>query len=351
MVYSNVSIRCMEITYRHNILHIDTIFYFEVVKNRSSSLPVVCSRLRYQPASALLRRRIDLASSTVTPIRIADTRCRRLIVRIPIVKLHSNQLLTLLTNNKMKIKFDKKVLDKALDDLYGEIEKIWPEEFKDYFPEAKESMRLAHEHYCQGIPKNGPIKLAVFSESHSRTDKRILGCKVAMTDSLKEVLQREKLDSKWMEIGHVNLVHCPTYGLHQYLDFVNEGDDDFRLSRKANGTPTFWKLLSVLAGEQEDLCAENWDHNFDHLRGRHCLVSKLDILDVMKENGIVFMDVSPMFIHLAAGTINVQNKTTGTYYFTPAEKLPTKIVKQLLRASWDKYAKKFLEYLQPQNLM
>jgi len=65
----------------------------------------------------------------------------------------------------------------------------------------------------------------------------ILGCKVPMAESLKEVPQRENLDSKWLKMGHLNLVHCLTCGLHHDLDFDNKDGDVFKLS--ANSTLIF----------------------------------------------------------------------------------------------------------------
>jgi hypothetical protein len=267
-----------------------------------------------------------------------------------------------------------------------------------------ESALLAHQYYMKHVPQHNPhdsnhrIRLLVLGESHATTMSEVSG-----------LPQRSGNESD-LHFGHLNLVHCLSYGEPQLLrypvdatnDSSTKGKNDKDLEKRLqcqigsinSGTPQFWKLLSTLAGELDDCDMNDQDvfnNAFNHLlktvktkttettttkitqpnavatpkrcvltkQAKHELIlqrneqrvkNKANILKQLAERRIVFADVSPVSIYLSSGTITVESKK-GNKYSTPRSKLSAKTRQTITRLAWDLYAAHLVRELQPQYLM
>ena len=192
--------------------------------------------------------------------------------------------------------------------------------------------------------------------------------------------------------GHLNLVHCLSYGESWLLEKHDDSNkDDNETTFKSKGTPPFWRLLATLAGQVDiedgkedplDPYIEAWNNGKgvsrtkadvatrmeqDHLRDtyqqlffniiggkvkrKERVKHKVCILKTLQQRGIVFADVCPLPIYVAGGTKEAVNKKTGETYWTPSYKLSTREYKNVVGAAWEHYAVPMIQELRPQRIV
>lgn len=155
--------------------------------------------------------------------------------------------------------------------------------------------------------------------------------------------------------GHINLVHCISYGEGWLLDQSKFS----KLSRGEQqsvscGTNQFWRVLSVLAGDcaehttgndglivYDTLDNENFKHAFVHVIGSDkcdkskmcCLVAgKVRIQMILWQKKIVLADVCPVPIYSGIGNpAKRMNKVTGKFYTDRQKKFTEKESQLILK--------------------
>jgi hypothetical protein len=227
-----------------------------------------------------------------------------------------------------------------------EISKIWPKKALKKDVCSVETALLAHRYYMHHLPK-GPVQLLVLAESHAATDENIVGLK-----------QTKIGESQAIHLGHLNLVHCLSYGEPWILDSTEEIVE--QKNAVCRGTPQFWKLLSTLAGELENCeFTENTSpaELFPHLVGgglkerKNRLDAKARVFEKLKQRGVMFADVSPISIYTGGGKEMATNKTTGKEYWSYAKALGDKERKAILTTAWNEYAQHLVEHIRPRYLV
>lgn len=235
-----------------------------------------------------------------------------------------------------------------LQHVFAEVNKIWPLELEEYKEGMEHAAAIADKYYrsvTAHLSKGQRMNLIVLSESHSRTKLDILDRQI--------LPEHQDLVTKEYHKGHVNLVHCLTYGEPWLAGITSEQDGSI-----ARGTPTFWRILSVLSGEQQHMTEDDdeYDDAFAHVVKKQAdkterVKAKIAVLDRMKKNGIGFLDISPIHIFLAAGVKVATNKTTGTKYNTPSKVLPASVKNAIINLCWDHYMAPLLEIARPKHFV
>jgi hypothetical protein len=228
--------------------------------------------------------------------------------------------------------------------LYEAIKKLWPSDLEGML-ETEEAMNIAHQYHMASIPENERLKVLVLGESHSRTPNEIIGRQIP--DKFNELIPE-----KMRNLGHLNLVHCLSYGeLHLLVDKEESAN-----YAKAS-TATWWKVLATLAGR----CAPDhngtdpllgcqkkaWTETFKDLvcgcgspgsaQREQLIKNKVQILEDLKRFRIGLMDISPIAIFLASGTETKVNKKTGNRYQNPIKKLDSRSYSAIMELCWSKY--------------
>jgi hypothetical protein len=237
---------------------------------------------------------------------------------------------------------------------------MWPKD-KMQFMTSVSTATLVDAHYRASIPSEGPVKLAVLSESPCFTRDDLVAMKADPT-ILEEAGMEELAEDL---LFHVNLVHCLTYGEAWTIDptTIPEKSED-KKRQYSNGTPAFWKFLATMAGrvdvdeEGNDplQSQETIDKAFEPLTRspkKLCarLKYKIQILKDLKEKGIVLIDVSPFAIYFGSKTVTRYNQKTGKPYYTPAYKLSSKEYNMIISTAFETYSGPFLHDIKPENVL
>lgn len=288
-----------------------------------------------------------------------------------------------------------------VEGLIDEYREIWPEELKQYFEGLPESVRLADKFYRShcfnsrsligpGCPLSEEERpnLVVISESHGRTKPDLLGQEISEK-------YHESIPEQFRPAGHLNLVHCLSYGEAWLVEGGLGGNTAAR-----SGTPEFWKMLAIMSGEltagDVPITEENWKTAFSHLAKTACekkamsrkpagmsakseprtetkdsnpkpltpanqgeckendlarLKVKIRILIKLQERRIKLLDLSLAHIYLASGTKTVTRKDGKGTYYTPRHKLSQTVQKKLHCATWERYLKPLLQQVRPHNIV
>jgi hypothetical protein len=221
------------------------------------------------------------------------------------------------------------------------------------------------------------IQLLIMAESHAATDPSIVGERIDFTS---EGSNQDLLNC--FNIGHLNLVHCLSYGEGWLLPEKEIGYLNSTSKRGiATGTKQFWRALAALSGEfdfnndsttkkakltekdplgNEDETLASFNSKFAHfeaqqkrdiLSGERRLAAKANIIQALRKRGILLVDVSPVPIYAGGGTETIINKTTGKPYTTKKNKLPMETYNKIIRAAWNNYAKYLLQRYRPKNVL
>lgn len=235
--------------------------------------------------------------------------------------------------------------------IHHHIMSAWPEKFEKYRP-TLEDAQLCHQHYqhCaqQVVNKGRRIKVLMVAESSARTPPEILG---------RQILPEHQAKLKgWYYLKHNNLVHSISYG-EDWL--IRTLQDIIKGGAKNTGTPVFWKLLSVLAGEtdMESLTEETFGEAFPKLKSgtttrqrQARLDHKISILQQLENLGIVLIDLSPVSIYLGAGMKTVLNKE-GKPYNTPNAQWTESQLRPIFKIAWEEHLKPMLLHYRPESVL
>jgi hypothetical protein len=205
--------------------------------------------------------------------------------------------------------------------------------------------------------------LLIIAESLAHTHLDNLGKRVFDEH---QILLKSKV-----HFGHINLVHCLSYSENWLLEDMSQkkkgtkrgggvdqgGVGQLTKKKPTNcGTPQFWRVLSCLALEQNELTLgdENFEGSFAHLGGQDHklrLHHKMQVLQTLNKNNIVLMDLSPVPLYLGASRIFVDNKKTGIPYHTPADKWSVPEFRNMIKIAWDLYCRLMLLECKPKAIL
>lgn len=255
-------------------------------------------------------------------------------------------------SKRNKSKF-KSLEEAQIKKAHAAITKVWPKGNAAHMP-CLDACQLTHKYYKESAPSQ--VKLLVLSESPNYTNPLALGVKAVVDD-----------DSHH---GHVNLVHCTSYGENWMLP------EEFQNDRSINaGTRQFWRLFSVLAGDQDILeegndpleqngTIESFNAIFSHIQPPKSQVkakqvaarlprlqAKKKVMEAMRQRGILLADVCPSAIYKGGNKVWRKNKKTGHRYFTNANKMTTVDYNNVIKAAWEQYASHMIQTYRPKNVL
>ena len=258
-------------------------------------------------------------------------------------------------------KLDDNAFDKEVTSLHAVMKELWPKK-AGYPPiEPLSSCLLANRYYVHHAPEPSNTNLLILAESHASADPSIVGCSLKET-GLEEVNP--------VHFGHLNLVHCLSYGEEWLLSNEKLDSLDKKLRRSIGaGTYKFWRLFSALSGDldhdgnlENDPLADKNDTHLSKLflkiekKNKNCIErvnEKTRILEKMKERGILMVDVSPVPIYIGGGgnTSTLVNKKTGNLYTSKTQSMTDPEKRRLLRAAWKHYASALIERIRPKYVL
>ena len=236
--------------------------------------------------------------------------------------------------------------------------KVWPTNSAKIPPlEPITCSFMAHNYYklWEPPPEVG-VRLLIMAESHNTTDSTILERKIDPS--------RNPLLQELPHIGHLNVVHCLSYGESWLLDVDDEElEKTVRLGAKAV-TRQFWKLLAALAGdldfkenETDPLLTQDYKSVFSHLEGceeahrKQRLSSKLSIIERLKKRGILLVDCSATPLYKGGNNVKRINQRTGKEYYTKENKLSPIDYNNAIRAAWYNYSKHLIRHYGPKKFL
>ena len=138
-------------------------------------------------------------------------------------------------------------------------------------------------------------------------------------------------------VGHINLVHCPTYGELPFIQLdtaqtISKGKEH----SIDTGTPQFWKTMLMLSGyfdcyanrEEKDDPLQNvllFCDSFEFLIGNRNgksmearaqqIIQRIQVLEDVRRCGVILADVCPVPIYSGIGnTVTRINQSTGLPY-------------------------------------
>jgi hypothetical protein len=268
----------------------------------------------------------------------------------------------------------KDILITRAQEAYDVLTQVWPKTTgKTPALPSNESCRIANEYYVRSAP-TFRTEILFLGESHCETPSSILGKKMEI-DHLEEeqIKEIKRLIPKDDFEGHINLVHCITYGESWLLDKSEFSQLSFAEQQSvARGTTQFWKVLAVLAGDctehkntdgsvvYDPLDEENFRTTFLHIVGSEKgntsrlsrVAEKLRILRTLREKGIVLADVCPVPIYSGIGnTVKRENLVTGVMYTDRQKKLSDKEKDVILRTCWEHYGQYLVQFFNPRRLV
>jgi hypothetical protein len=278
----------------------------------------------------------------------------------------------------------KKLLVSKAEETFGRLKEVWPKQndTKPSLPGSSLYSLLANEYYLDSTHKmtmqssetQHGIRILFLAESHGETPLPVLGKKICL-GQFHEPMQTDLLEMLPPDEchGHINLVHCLSYGESWLLN----PDNFSKLSKGEQKsvsirTNQFWRVLAVMAGDcdisslptengnnnyvYDPLLNENYDCSFKHVIGSEssdsarlsCLKHKIRILSKLRERGITLADVCPVPIYSGVGnSIKRTNKKTGKEYTDRARKLMDSEKVRIVKTCWEAYGQHLVEYYQP----
>jgi hypothetical protein len=257
---------------------------------------------------------------------------------------------------------DDDELERLLKPMYEAMVDIWPENGNAPPLPTIESCVLAHryqESWAPTIQDDDGVNLLVLGESHLSTDSSLLGIHIDATEHPEFALPH---------LGHINLVHCPSYGELTLLpkSFRGTMSSSNRNTVHA-GTWQFWRVLAVLSGFT-DFDPANCEADvlesatplktvFSSLHKtnpslQQRLAAKAEILRRLRHRRIMFADVCPAPIAVGGDNcVKVLNKGTGTYYTTKRVSLNDTYKSAIIRIAWKKYSSHLVRKYRPRYVL
>ena len=264
---------------------------------------------------------------------------------------------------------DDDKLERRLKPMYEAMVDMWPH-YENAPPlPSLESCVLAHRYQeswapsmqeCDGDGNGDGINLLVLGESHLSTDSSILGIQIDATEHQELALP---------QLGHINLVHCPSYGELTLLPVsLCEAMSSSNRNTVKIGTWQFWRVLSVLSGftdHDPDNCENDVLESATPLRTvfsslhkntnsslQKRLDAKAEILRCLRQRRIMFADVCPAPIAVGGDNcIKVLNKKSGKYYTTKRVVLNDADKSAIIRTAWTEYSSHLVKKYKPRYVL
>lgn len=259
-----------------------------------------------------------------------------------------------------KKKAESEDLEARVVEAHQAIQKVWPSDSPNVAPlEPVDCCLLAHQYYSLWEPSpsschDRPVNLLLMAESHAATAQSLVGAQI-----------NEKFKADVPHLGHLNVVHCLSYGESWLLEQIPKNLSKSALRGILMGTRQFWKLLAALSGDLDVKdngydplqSEETFKSAFRHIEGTEPqfrekrLQAKLSIREGLKKRGILLVDCSATPIYAGGGTKKYTNKKTGKEYTSRENKLPEKDVHKVIRAAWNCYSKYLLRRYRPREFL
>jgi len=251
---------------------------------------------------------------------------------------------------------------KRVQELGERLRDLWPKAKEEFLTSAATAMRV-DEYYRAGLPK-GQVKLVVLSESPCFTRDDIANMLVDL-----KVFEEAGIKFEGPQ-NHVNLVHCLTYGEGWALDesTIKASTEDKKRQYNA-GTWPFWKVLATIAG-MTDVREDGYDplatnetiekayksiigggSSASKKRRKERIINKHQVLEKLREMGILLIDICPYAIYMGGGSIFRTNKETGNIYHTPKHKLADRDYIPMIKAAFETYSAPFLQDVKPEKVL
>ena len=235
-------------------------------------------------------------------------------------------------------------LRKCAKKVHESLSLVWPKS-KDEpsFPDDVHAPILANEYYlcsmlttcCDGHFNANILFLA---ESPAFTPLPSLGQPYTVT-CINDAVLRIKMHVLLVQhhVGHINLVHCPTYGELPFIQLdtaqmISKGEE----RSIDTGTPQFWKTMLMLSGyfdcyanrEEKDDPLRNvllFRDSFEFLIGNRNeksmeararrIIQRIQVLEDVRRRGVILADVCPVPIYSGIGnTVTQINQSMGLPY-------------------------------------
>ena len=258
---------------------------------------------------------------------------------------------------------------------------VWPKS-KDEpsFPDDVHAPILANEYYlhsmlttcCDGHFNANILFLA---ESPAFTPLPSLGQLYTVT-CIDDTVLRNTMQTLLMQhhVGHINLVHCPTYG---ELPFIQLDSAQMISKGKEHsidtGTPQFWKTMLMLSGyfdcyanrEEKDDPLQNvllFRDSFEFLIGNRNeksmearagrIIQRIQVLENVKRRGVILADVCLVPIYSGIGnTVMRINQSMGLPYKDQGIKFKGNSKQQIVKAAWASYRVELVKYYKLRHLV
>ena len=272
------------------------------------------------------------------------------------------------------------VLRKRAVSVHSLLEAVWPdEETAPSFPADVSASILANEYYLKSLPlfnysDEFKTNVLFLAESAAVTPALALG-KPFTVESITDDVLREELGGLLQKhhLGHVNLVHCPTYGELPFIDL--EGEDLSEGEQKSidGGTPQFWRVLLAISGyydqfasgkaendplRNQTLYKESADFVIGTAAGRNPntraqrIKNRIRVMDEMQARGNVLADVCPVPLYAGVGSsFKCYSKKNKRWYTDRKIKFKASSKRKILQVSWREYGEELVEYYRPRKLV
>jgi hypothetical protein len=257
------------------------------------------------------------------------------------------------------------ILEGRVEETHAAISRLWPTGGSVPPLESVDCCILAHRYYSNvwSPPPTpyAPVKLMIIAESHASTPSSLVGAPFVDGSEAMQALH----------LGHLNLVHCLSYGEAWMLpEECLQGLTPSSRRGVERGTRQFWRVLSALGGELdptdgrdplEEDTLEAISAAFAHIEGARKnegiesrlrrLSAKIAIMEALQNRGILLIDVSPVPIYAGGSVEKFINKTTGHEYHSKTNKLPQATYKRVIQTAWTMYAKHLVNHYRPTNVL
>jgi hypothetical protein len=240
--------------------------------------------------------------------------------------------------------------DSFISQCYESLKAVWPPPLL-HLLSSESSAAIAHQYYKDSIDRvlqHGDVRLLIIAESHARTNDSIVGAEIK--DNL------PGLEDYHHHCGHLNLIHALSYGETQLL----KGDQKHERAAQT-GTLQFWRFFLALSGQLD--IKENGEDPLENTTVKLAcqaisakdpvirIKNKLKVEQLLRERGIVLVDLSPIAFYLSSGTIKRMNQTTGNFYTDRVKSLSSSTYKIISRKAFDHYIRPLFEYAKPKTVL
>ena len=243
-----------------------------------------------------------------------------------------------------KLEQQEEHLRKCVKKVHESLSLVWPKS-KDEpsFPDDVCAPILTNEYYLCSMPTtccdgHFNANILFLAESPAFSPLPSLGQPYTVTCIDDAVLHiKMHLLLAQHHVGHINLVHCPTYGELPFIQLnkaqtISKGEEH----SIDTGTPQFWKTMLVLSGYFD--CYANREEKDDPLwnvslfldsfkflignrneksmeaRARR-IIQRIQVLEDVRRCGVILANVCPVPIYSGIGnTVMHINQSTGLPY-------------------------------------